>query len=84
MPITATTVIDQILVTENGILMIRQVRRVIDEDGTPLPERYHRTSLVPGDDVSAYPERVQLVAAAVWTPAVIAAYQAQLAASIQP
>ena len=39
---------------------------------------YHRHVRVPGDDVSDDCEELQAVAAALWTPEVIAAYQASL------
>jgi hypothetical protein len=54
------------------------------EDGKELSSSYHRWSFAPGDDVSGQPANVQAIAAAAWTPAVIAAYQAQIEANQLP
>jgi hypothetical protein len=51
---------------------------VIEKDGTEVGRTYHRHVRVPGDDVSEDCEELQAVAAALWTPEVIAAYQASL------
>ena len=80
MALTKEQVIDKVEVVENGTLQIRQVTRIM-EDGKELSSSYHRWSFAPGDDVSAQPANVQAIAAAAWTPEVIAAYQAQIAAS---
>jgi hypothetical protein len=55
-----------------------QVRRsdIIEKDGKEVGRTYHRTSFAPGDDVSDEVSEVQAVAAAVWTPGVIAAWEA--------
>jgi hypothetical protein len=59
---------------------IIQCRRadVIEKDGAEVGRTYHRHVRVPGDDVSDDCEELQAVAAALWTPEVIAAYQASL------
>ena len=75
-------VIDKIEVVENGIIQVRQVTRIL-EDGNVLSSSYHRWSLIPNQDVSDQPANVRAIATAAWTPAVIAAYQAQLAANAQ-
>ena len=79
MALTKEQVIDKIEVVENGYLLVRQVTRII-EDGNLLSSTYHRSSFAPGSDVTAQPSNVQAIAAAAWTPAVIAAYEAQVAA----
>ena len=79
MALTKEIAVDQITVTENGIVLVREVTRIM-EDGKELSSSYHRWSFAPGDDVSDQPANVQAIAAAAWTEAVIAAYQAQLAA----
>jgi hypothetical protein len=78
MPITKQTVIDQITVTENGIVLYREATRIM-EDGQQLTQTYHRSSLQPGQDLTGQPEKVVAIAQAAWTPEVIAAYQAQQA-----
>jgi hypothetical protein len=79
MALTKEQVIDKIEVVENGYLLVRQVTRII-EDGNLLSSTYHRSSFAPGSDVTGQPSNVQAIAAAAWTPAVIAAYEAQQAA----
>jgi hypothetical protein len=76
MALTKVTAIDQITVTENGIVLVREATRIM-EDGKELSKTYHRASFAPSDDVSAQPANVQAIASAAWTPEVIAAYQAQ-------
>lgn len=84
--ITKQTIVDQITVTENGIVLYREATRII-EDGKELTKTYHRSSLQPGQDLTGQPEKVVAIAQAAWTPEVIAAYEAaQLAAqqTLQP
>ena len=80
MSLSKEVVIDKIEVIENGIIQVRQVTRIM-EDGKELSSSYHRWTLSPGQDVSDQPANVQAVAAAAWTPAVIAAYTAAQAAA---
>ena len=80
MALTKETVVDQITVTENGIVLYREATRIM-EDGTQLSQTYHRTSLTPGQDITAQPQKVQDICNAAWTPAVISAYEAQQAAN---
>ena len=77
MSITKETSIDQITVTENGIILYREATRII-EDGTVLTQTYHRSSLTPGQDLTDIPDNVVAIANVVWTPEVIAAYQEQI------
>jgi hypothetical protein len=75
MSLTKQTVVDQITVTENGIVLYREATRIM-EDGKVLTQTYHRTSLTPGKDLANQPEKVVAIAQAAWTPEVVAAYQA--------
>jgi len=75
MAITKETVVDQVTVTENGIVLYREATRII-EDGKVLTQTYHRTSLTPGQDLTGQPANVAAICNVAWTPAVIAAYQA--------
>ena len=79
MAITKTTNIDQITVTENGIVLYREATRVM-EDGNELSKTFHRTSLTPGQDLTGQPASVVAICNVAWTAEVIAAYQAALAA----
>jgi hypothetical protein len=81
MALTKQTVVDQITVTENGIVLYREATRIM-EDGVQLSQTYHRTSLTPGQGLSGQPANVQAIAAAAWTPEVISAYEEQLAQQI--
>jgi hypothetical protein len=69
-------VIDQITVTENGIVLYREVTRIM-EDGVEISKTYHRSSLAPNQDLTGQPANVVAICNAAWTPEVIAAYQAQ-------
>ena len=77
MTISKETTIDQITVNENGIVLYRAATRIF-EDGEQLAQTYHRSSLVPGQDLTGQPEQVAAIAQVVWTPEVVAAYQAAL------
>jgi DNA-binding transcriptional LysR family regulator len=79
MELTKTTVIDQITVTENGIVLYREATRIM-EGGNQLSQTYHRTSLTPAQDLTGVPANVVAICNVAWTPEVIAAYQAQIAA----
>jgi hypothetical protein len=80
MSLTKSTTIDQITVTENGIVLYREATRIM-EDGNELSKTYHRSSLTPGQDLAGQPANVVAICNTAWTPAVIAAYQAQMAAN---
>ena len=80
MALTKTTVVDQITVTENGIVQVREAT-VITEDGKQISKTYHRHCVTPGQDYSAEEPRVKAICAAVHTAECIAAYQAQLEAN---
>jgi hypothetical protein len=76
MALSEVKVIDKVEVVENGTLQVREVTRIM-KDGEQIAQTYHRWSFAPGSDVSEMPANVQAIAAAAWTPEVIAAYEAQ-------
>ena len=80
MSLTKTTVIDQITVTENGVVLYREATRIM-EDGNQISQTYHRSSLTPGQDLTGIPTNVVAICNAAWTAEVIAAYQAAQAAA---
>jgi len=80
MSLTKSTVVDQITVTDNGIILYREATRIF-EDGVELSKTYHRSSLVPGQDLSNVPKNVIAICNTAWTDEVIAAYQADQAAN---
>jgi hypothetical protein len=81
MALTETKVIDQITVTENGIVLYREATRIL-KDGDEIAKTYHRTSLTPGQDLTGQPDNVKAIAQVAWTEAVIAAYQEQISQQV--
>jgi len=81
MSLTKQVVIDQITVTDNGVILYREATHIM-EDGNELSKTYHRTSLVPGQDLTGIPANVVAHCNLAWTEAVIAAYQAAQAESV--
>jgi len=80
MSLTKTTTVDQITVTENGIVLYREATRIM-EDGNEISKTFHRTSLTPGQDLTGQPANVVAICNAAWTTEVIDAYNAQVAAA---
>ena len=78
MSLSETKVIDQITVTENGTVLYREATRIL-KDGEQIAQTFHRTSLTPAQDLTGVPAQVVAIAQVVWTPEVIAAYEAQVA-----
>jgi hypothetical protein len=79
MSITKTTTVDQITVTENGIILYRETTRIM-EDGNELSKTYHRTSLVPEQDLTGVPANVVAICNTAWTDEVKNAYKAMVEA----
>lgn len=75
---TETKAIDQITVTENGVILYREATRIFKDD-VEVSKTYHRSSLLPGQDLTGVPANVVAICNTAWTDAVIAAYQAQVA-----
>ena len=80
MSLTKQTVVDQITVTEGGTILYREATRIM-EDGVQLSQTYHRTSLIPAQDLTGVPANVVAICNTAWTAEVIAAYQAAQAAA---
>jgi hypothetical protein len=80
MSLTETKTVDQITVTENGIVLYREANRIL-RDGEEITKTYHRSSLTPGQDLTDVPQNVADICNLVWTQEVIDAYEAQLAAN---
>jgi hypothetical protein len=60
-----------------SIIQCREAN-IVEKDGVEVGRTYHRDCRAPGEDVSQDCAELQAVAAALWTPEVIAAYQASL------
>lgn len=82
MALAKETVVDQITVTENGVILVRKVTRIM-EDGVEISKQYHRSSFAPTSDVSAQPANVRAICATAWTPEIVAAYEAMQVAQQQ-
>ena len=82
MSLTKVTVIDQITIAENGVVLYREATRIV-EDGNQISQTYHRSSLTPGQDLTGIPANVAAICNVAWTAEVVAAYQAQVAAQTQ-
>ena len=57
--------VDQITVTENFTILVREVTRIIEDD-VEISKQYHRKSFEKGADVSAQPQQVQDICAVAW------------------
>jgi len=80
MSLTKTTVVDQVTVTEDGIVLYRQATKIF-ENNVEISKQYHRSSLTPAQDLTGVPANVVAICNAAWTAEVIAAYQAAQAAA---
>lgn len=83
MSLTETKTVDQITVTENGVVLARETTKVLRDD-VEIAKTYHRSSYTPGQDLTGVPQNVVDICNVVWTPAVIAAYEAAQAANKPP
>ena len=83
MALTKETAVDQITVTENGTVLVREVTRIM-EDGNQISQTYHRTSLTPAQDLTGVPANVVAICNVTWTPEVIADYKAKLNLDLKP
>jgi len=79
MALSKTVLVDKIEVLEMGQVQVRTAT-IVAEDGVELSRSFHRHVLEPGDDTTGQADRVAAVAAATWTPAVVADWQAFVAA----
>ena len=79
MSLTKLAVIDQITVTENGIVLYREATRIM-EDGNEISKTYHRSSLVPEQDLTGVPDNVVAICNTAWTDEVKTAYRAMVEA----
>jgi len=75
MALSKTIVVDRMEVLEMGQVQVRTAT-IVAEDSVELSRAFHRHVLEPGDDTSGQDDRVAAVAAAAWTPDVIATWDA--------
>ena len=79
MSLTKTTNVDQITVTEYGVVLYREATRIM-EDGNEISKTYHRSSLVPEQDLTGVPANVVAICNTAWTDEVKTAYRAMVEA----
>jgi hypothetical protein len=72
--LTKQVKIDQITVTENGIVLYREATSILEND-VELSKTYHRSSLTPGQDLAGVPDNVVAICNAAWTADVVAAFK---------
>lgn len=75
MALTKEVKVDRIEVLENGSVQVR-TKTTIVENGKELSSMFHRHVVSPGDDYSNEDSRVQSICSVIYTPEIIAAYQA--------
>ena len=80
--LTERTVFSLCEVLPSTILQVRLSDQIVDGEAVKA-STYRRYCLNPGDDLTGQPEQVVAIANAVWTPAAIAAYNANLKPTIQ-
>jgi hypothetical protein len=80
MALNQVSIIDKIEISENGIVHVRQRNDIQDDtqNNAVIASNFHRWTLTPGQDTTGQDPRVIAVATAIWTPAVISAYQEQI------
>ena len=81
MALTKTTTVDQITISETGVILYREATSFL-EDGVAITKTFHRNSLTPGQDLTGVPANVVAHCNTAWTADVVAAYQAVQAAAI--
>ena len=77
MALTKEMVVDRIEVVEDGAVHVRRATYIVEDGARIAGPLYSRIAYVPGADVSQEHARVRDVAAAVWTPDVVAAAEAR-------
>jgi len=78
MQLNERAIVSIVEITPNGTIQVRLANQILNGE-TVKSQTFHRYCLAPGSDLTGQPEQVVTVATAVWTPEVIAAYEAQIA-----
>ena len=69
-------------VLPNRTIQVRMSDQIVDGEAVKA-STFRRYCLAPGSDITGQPEQVVTIANAVWTPAAITAYNANLKPTIQ-
>lgn len=75
MSLTEKKEIDRIEVVNDWNIQVRE-STIIQKDGQQIAQTFHRWVLTPDMDISTQEEKVKNICNAVWTPEVVAAYEA--------
>lgn len=72
----------QIEIISDGTIQLRRTVVAVDDDGSELGRRHHRVTFPPTTPLADLPSaRIRAHAQIEWTPEVIAAYKAKIAAA---
>lgn len=78
MALIEKTIIDRIEILENNTIQVREAT-IITKDDHELTRTYHRYVLAPDQDISDQNDKIKVIANAIWTDEVIAAYKEKIA-----
>jgi len=81
--LTERSTLSLVEITPNGTIQVRLANQIMDGEKVKA-QTFHRYCLAPGSDLTGEPDQVVAIANAVWTPEVVAAYEAQIAANQTP
>ena len=74
MALEKVTFVDKIEITQNGVVQVCTVTKII-EDNVEISQMLHRTTIAPGDNYSQMDTRVQAICGVVHTTDVINSYR---------
>lgn len=74
MSLTKQIIIDQIMISETGVVNYREATKIFENE-KEISKTYHRTLLTPGQDLTGHPSNVATICNAVWTAEVIENYK---------
>lgn len=77
MALSRETVTDKIEILETGHIQIRHATYIVEDGERVSGPEYRRTVIAPGEAISPEtPAQISEIAAIMWTPTVVAAYDA--------
>jgi hypothetical protein len=76
--LTERTIFSLCEVLPNTTLQVRMSNQIVDGE-TVKAQTFQRYCLAPGSDLTGQPDQVVNIANVVWTPEVVASYEAQIA-----
>jgi hypothetical protein len=77
--LTKETVTDKIEVLEDGTVQVREATYILEDGVRRFGPTYRRIVMQPGESTSGKAARIAAVAAAVWTPEVVADFETKQA-----